>query len=361
MFDVSKIQTKLYGVVGFRQPLDPDFAILDAANQVSRSGEFVTENPYCKINYLKDNQDFIGISDADFNEKLKEMQQASIISVCHQVFIKPDYIDRQVLYPYPQNRVDTDTLPNGLITHKFQLDLTKNVAFEITRILLDFDGSGDLELRLFNTAQDAPIFSETITIAPGETHKAVDLNWIVDNTGDTYKGDFYLGYRNNTGAFGTLKPFERNYENSDIKSNITHFHVIEYFFPNHTTDTLPDLDDETSYDESSGLNPDITVYDDFTDWVTQGERLFARAILLDLQIKCIEMYLASLRSNANERDSKRMIQLLIATIEGTTDEAVVKITGLRPQLSRSISQIRKQVKKLQDGMTPQRVMVGTLE
>ena len=91
--------------------------------------------------------------------------------------------------------------------------------------------------------------------------------------------------------------------------------VEDYIFEGHTTDTLPNLDDEDSIDEATGLNPDFTVYEDFTDLITQNERLFARAINLDLQIKCMEMYLASLRSNLNERESKKQVQLLIAQID----------------------------------------------
>ena len=142
MFDVTKIQANLYGVVGFRQPLNPDYAIIDAANLTSRSGEFVTENPFCKIEFLKDNQDYSRLSDAEFNTKLKEMQEASISSICHKVFQKSDYIDRQVLYPYTQNRVNTEALPSGFICHKLRIDIKKNVAFKISRIFLDFDGAG---------------------------------------------------------------------------------------------------------------------------------------------------------------------------------------------------------------------------
>jgi len=278
-----------------------------------------------------------------------------------QVFDKPDYIDRQVLYPWPQNRVNTESIPSGFVCHKIKVDMTKNVAFEISRILLNFDGDGDLELRLFNTFKDAPIESTTITINPGETHKEVELNWVVDNSDDYYKGDFYLGYRNNTAGFNTLAPFKRDYENSDIKANITHLYIEDFIFNGHTTDTLPDLDLEDSIDEATGLNPDITVYDDFTDLITQNERLFARAIKFDMQIKFMEMYLASLRSNLNERESKKQLLLVVAQIEGTNaTESSLKVTGVRPQLSRAITAIKKEITKLQDGYLTNRITVDTL-
>ncbi len=360
MFDVSKIQANLYGVVGWRQPFNPTFAIVDAANLISRSSEFVTNNPYCKIEYLYDNQDFSGLSDAQFNTVLRQMQEDSIANICHRIFNKTDYIDRQVLFPYAQNRIETETLQAGLVTFKILVATKKNVAFEITRILLDFEGAGDIKIMLFNTSQSAPLFDTTVTIT--STHQVVEVNWKVDNSGDTYKGEYYLGYRTNAAAFGTLKPFKRDYENSDILANITHLLIEEMEFIGHATDTLPDLDDEESMDEAIGLNPDITVYDDFTDLITQNEQLLARVIVLDLQIKCIEVYLASLRDNINHSKTQLQIARLIQEVEGVNETtSSVKITGLKPELSRAITAVQKEINKLSKGYQGGRIAVVTMQ
>lgn len=359
MFNVSKIRADLYGVVGFRQPFNPAFAKIDAANQVSRSGYFVTDNPYAKVEYIFDTLDFKDITDVDFNVFLKQMQEESISNVCGRVFNNSDYIDRQVLYPHAQNRILTDTLEGGLISHKIRVDIEKNVAFEITRVLLDFEGSGDIKLMLFNTSQDAPIFSKVITIA-ASTHQVEKLNWKVDNSGDTYKGEYYLGYLSNAAAMGTLKPFKRDYENSDIESNITHLCLEKFQFVGHTTETLPDLTTEEGLDVSTGLNPDITVYDDFTDMITQNGVLFGLAINLDLQINVLSQYLASLRSSKNERHAERSTLRILQEIEGQNGDGLVKITGLRPQLNRAISRIAKEIEKLQKGYFGGQIMVDTL-
>lgn len=359
MFNVSKIQADLYGVVGFRQPLNPVYAIIDANNQVSRSGEFVTNNPYCKVEYLYDNQDYASLSDAEFNTALENMQKDSISMVAHSVFNQADYIDRQVLFPYAQNRVNTETLNSGLVCHKIIVSAKKNVAFEITRVLLDFEGAGDIKIMLFNTSQDTPLFSQTVTI--NSTHQVEELNWVVDNSGDTYKGEYYLGYLTNTGTIGTLKPFKRDYENSDIQSIVTYLDINRYEFKGHTTETLPDLTTEDSSDQSFGLNLDITVFEDFTDLIKQNESLFAYAINLDLQIKCIELYMASLRSNLNERESSRTLLRMIQVIEGANEaESSVKVTGLRPQLSRAITRIKKEIDKVRRGYLGGRIKVDTL-
>lgn len=359
-FNVTKIQTGLYGIVGWRQSLNPDYPTIDADNLASRSGEFVTNNPHCKIEFLSDSQDYIETDDAQFNTVLKQMQEDSIANVCHRIFNKADYIDRQVLYTYAQNKIETETIPAGFICFKIRVDPKKNVAFEIKRILLDFEGAGDINIQLYNTSQSAPLFEQIVTIA--STNQVVNLAWKVDNSGDTYKGEYYLGYRNNTAGIGTVRPFKRDYENSDIKSNITHLDIQNFQFVGHAVDTLPDLEDEEAIDEAVGLNPDITVYDDFTDLIIRNETLLSHAINLDLQIKCFEVYMASLRSNVNQRIGNLNMATMIQLVEGVNNtETSLKITGLRPELSRAINQIKEEINKLQDGYFSGRISVGTLE
>ena len=358
MFNVTNIRANFYGVVGFRQPLNPEFAILDAANQISRSGYLVTDNPFVKIESIIANVDYKDLSDAEFNTILKNMQEESITNVCGKVFSGTDYIDRQVLYPFAQNKVNTETLAQGLITHKIGVSIKKNIAFEISRILLDFEGAGDIELMLFNTSDEDPIFTKTITIA--STHQEEVLNWKVDNSGDTYKGEYYLGYRTNAAAIGTLKPYKRDYEQSNVVSNITYLNIEKQMFVGHATNKLPDLTTEESYDEASGLNPDITVYEDYTDLIKQNEMLFARAINLDLQISCLGQYQASLRSNKDQRNADRVSVRVTQEIEGQSGDGLVTITGLRPQLIRSISKIAEEIDRIKKGYFGDRAKIDTM-
>ena len=359
MFNASIIKTNLYGVVGFRQPFNPNYAILDADNSASSRDQWVTENPHCKVEYLYDNQDYAGISDSDFNLALKRMQEDAIVNVCNRVFNKPDYIDKQVLYKNPQNRVNTETMPDGFVCFKIEVDSKKNVAFSIERILLDFEGTGDIKLLLFNTSQDTPLFEETVTIT--STHQVVKLGWKVDNSGNTYKGDYYLGYLTNTGTIGTLKPFKRDYEASDIMSSISELYIDRYYFKDHSTETLPDLTKEDSIDQALGLNPDIVVYEDFTELIIHNKFLFATAIKMYLQIKCMEVIMASSRSNLNERESNRQMAVLLEQIEGSNDSVSVrKVTGLSPTLGGEIQRVRQELQKIREGYFGERAMIDTL-
>lgn len=356
MYNVSKIRTALYGLVGFRQPFNPSYQKLDANNQISRSGYYVTDNPFCKLEHIYDSQDYSGISDANFNLLLKRKQEESITSICSAVFNEPDFIDRQVLYKNAINKVNTVTLPNGFVGYRIQVDCEKNIAFCIKRVLLDFDGTGDIDLLLFNTSIQTPIKTKNISIT-GTSQEEV-LNWEVDNTEGYYKGDFYLGYINNA---LTVTPFKRDYELSNILSIVTHLCIQPIYINGHTTATLWDLQTEDGLSEYCGVNPDITVYEDYTDLIINNEKLFSLPINLDLQISCISESLASLRSNRNERNGELRTIRMTQEIEGQTGEGVVKVTGLRPQLYRAINMVKSEVKKLQRGYFGDGIFTDTLD
>lgn len=355
MVDVKAIESRLYQVVGFQQPGNPDYAIIDTDNQASRSGYFATDNPFVKVEYLKDNSDFSDETDEQFNEHLKRLQQSSIANVANLVFNEVDYIDRNLLYRFASNKTTPLDLPVGFVGYRIEVEDKKNIAFKITRCLLEFDGAGDIELLLFNTAVKEPIQSETVTIA--ESQQQVELNWVINNNGDYYKGDYYLGYIND----GLLvKPFERNYNNANIRSIYSYLCITPIAVTNHVVRELWDLENYDGLYDYTGVNPDITVYEDYTDLMIQNEHLFAQAINMDLQIHCMSTYLASLRSNRNERKSDEKTLQIMIQLNGNDQEGMVKVVGLKTQLARSISHIKKEIKKLKEGYFGGRIFTETL-
>jgi hypothetical protein len=354
MFNRSKIDT-LYGIVGFRQPDNPEYQILDANNLTSRSSRYVNDNPYCKVEIFKENQDYATISDAEFNEKLKELQEASISSVCDSVFNESDYIDRNLLYRFAQNKVNTETLPNGFIGYKISVSDKKSVAFCIKRVLLDFAGTGNVDILLFNSAKKDYVFKQTVNIT--SDHQEVQLDWVLNDTDSIYKGEYYIGY-NTTGL--TVQPYKRDYNNSNVKSCLTHLEIEDIIVNGHNSETLFDLTSPSGNSQATGLNFDITVYDDYTDLILNNEKLFAYAILLETQIRMISVNLASIRSNATQRQSQEMTIRMIQEIEGQEGDGVVRVVGLRPRLYSKIKSIRDEIKKLKEGYFGGRIMTDTL-
>ena len=357
MFVKTTLENDVYGIVGLRQPNNPAYAVLDADNIASTSGYFVTDLPLVKVEFFKDSQDYDAISDAAFNTLLADIQKSAITSVCNLVFNTEDFIDRNLFYKNANNNVDAEVLDDGFVGFRLELANKKNIAFEITRVVLDFQSQfSDITLYLFNTGDPNPIQTKVITIS--EQHQVEELGWVVDNTGDTYKGDFYIGY-NKDGS--SPIPFKRDYQNANVLSTISDVHIFPTQVKGHATGVLFDLDDEDGLSENIGVNPDILIYNDYTDFIIQNKRLFATAIYLQMGIFLINETISSLRSNRNQRIGDDVIVRMIQTLDGVDAESgKLKIVGLKSQLTGEIKQLKREVQKLILGYEGGRLQVETL-
>ena len=342
MYNVSTIQTALNGLVGFQNPINPTFAIVNTANETATSGRYFTDSPFVKIEVLKSIQDYKDANDADFNEFLSRVKNKSITSVIDKVFDKPDFIDRQVLYKNENNKVNTDSLPDGFVGYEIYVSNQKNYCFEIKRDLLEFEGTGDVTILLYNSAKREPIQSKTVSVT--SRFQEVELNWKIDNT-DVYKGRYFYGYQTN-GV--TILPIRREYETADIMSKITGLYIdnIQVVYTP-TTNEIFDLHDVDGSSETWGMNPDIIVYEDYTDFITQNARLFSRAIQLQGQIFCLSEYLSTLRVNRTEMQAEQMLNRVVLELEGQDD--VIKKKGLKSELIGEIAKLSKEVYRLQQG------------
>lgn len=344
MFDVNKIQAGLVGLVGIRQPADPAYAFLDAANTASSSGLYLDDVSNFKIQFYKDTQDFKDATNVDLNADLLNIQKAAIVSVCQQVFGNDGYIDRNFVYTEATNRVDVETtIQNGFVGFRIIPDAEKDVAFKITRVRLEFQGTGDVKLVLFNSNLNDPIHEQTITIA--STSQLETLDWVADMTQGDYKGEYFFGYEYD----GTLVPFKRNYQFSNSRNYIKNLCIEPYKSIGSDDVTMFDIDHALFMSENTGLNPDITVYNDYTDLILENKHLFAKALQLQYAILVMQRYIATTRSNANERISKEVILRTIETIEGSTRVSPIRVTGLNKYLGDELDMLRKAVEDLKKG------------
>lgn len=356
MIQVSKIQNALLGIVGFNQPYNPIYAIVDAENLLSESGYFVTDNPYAKIEYIKDNQDFSKITDEDFNLLLKDLKRRSISNVCNQVFSDYDFIDRSLLFKNASNKIDTELLPNGFVGYRVRVTSNKNIAFKVNRVLLDFEGTGTIKLLVFNSSKKEPIYTQDVNITTD--HQELALNWVLDNSSDTYKGEYYIGYLTDS---ITVSPYKREYNNANILNSPTDLCIDRIKVVSHNTETLFNLQNIDGLSEDSGLNFDISVYEDFTDFIINNKMLFSRAIQLDCIISCIQLYISSLRNNANQTQSNLLYQKIMMELEGTDSDSPIKVKGLKRQLLGEITSIKAEISKMQKGFVKQGlIMQSTL-
>lgn len=342
MIDVQAIHSGVVGLVGIRQPYTPAYAIFDSNSLQSDSGLYVDDIPFVKGEFFVDVVCPNGVSDPDKNEIFRNMLGSAATTVVSRIFSDVDFIDRQVMFSKANNLQNLQTdLTNGFVGYKLKLGTKKNVAFRINRLFLEVEGSGNLELMLFNTNNPTAIETETVAITSGTKTYEVPLNWTANNTG-FYKGDWYIGYNFD----GTITPYERDYEDADEKNRITGLEYDRVFFKNHSTTNLFDLDDEAYLgSQSNGINCDITVYEDYTNLVLTNKNLFARAIQMQFAVLMFQEFISSIRSNSNERYSNDMRRTILAALNGTRGDGV-KEEGLKNTLTTELVNLKREVGKL---------------
>ena len=348
MFSKRQIADKLYGIVGLRQPYNSEFAILDSFNSSSRSGYYSNDNPFAKVEFLLDNLDYPEATDAQKNKFIKDLQISAITDVCNLVFDEQDFIDRQYIFNNTINKVDLENTYNGFCGFEILMDIEKNVSFEIPRIVLNFSGVGTIRLGLFNSAVTEPLFTKDVTIS--SDFQIEDLGWYVNGATKEYQGRYYIGYIRDSSTVPV--PFKRNYYNSVIISAIKFMQIRPVHLIPTTMDdmVLGDLRHIQYVFERHGINPDINVFYDFTDLICRQERLFAKAIDLAFQMKIINTYLVSTRSNRNERISAELMNKAIAEIDGITPvPGGIKKIGIKRGLNDEVDSLKVQIKKLKNG------------
>jgi len=357
MINATKIKSKLMGLVGFRQPFNPALPTLTAANLESRSGLIINDNPLVKIDFLKNTEDYISLSDADFNTQLENKQKDSIISVCNSVFSKQSFIEQSLVYRHSLNKINTETLPNGFVGYKIELEDTNDIAINIKRVLMEFSGSGNVDILLYNSSNKTVLKTKTVSIT--SDFQEVILDWTLDNTDGYFQGEYFIGYIS-TGL--AVAPYKRYYEESIVISGFANLEIHPITVSGFSGGNLFDLTAINYTSISTGMNFDLAVYKDYSNIIIQNENLFARAILLDVQINCLSQYLASMVSNKDQRRAEQMTVRLIQEIEGQQGgNGFVKITGLRSKLMRSIDEIREEIEKLTTDFLGKRIYSDTLE
>jgi len=146
-------------------------------------------------------------------------------------------------------------------------------------------------------------------------------------------------------------------------SNFKELCIEKIFVNGHASNELFDLTLIDGLSQDTGLNLDMSVYDDYTDFILNNKMLFAKAISLEFTIRCLQMYVSSIRSNSNERKSQELYQKIMIEIEGTKgSDSLISVTGLREQVLGEVSQLKQEVKKLKTGFLKSRqILTYTLQ
>lgn len=332
MIRTDKIQTGLFGGVGFRNPTLTGYNIVDSTNQESSSGLYFQDgSELVTIKNIKDTQENADISDSDFNTLLTNMQKSVVLDVCNKVINgQSDFISSVNVLPFEKSFDATIEHKSKFVGFEIEPSLG-NIACKIPYVELSFNEEVTFNLYLYNSnLPKSPVQTKSVTTTAGES-KIVDLGWIIADDA-TYKGGtFYLGYFDDD--LGTAKAYKKDHDSSNVMINAPYFKIWPLTLG--YTGTTIDIENENSSSLTFGLNFGMDVYNDYTELIIRNKSLFWNAIQLQMHEKVLSKIKYSTRTNATERVSVGKIDF---ELFGNREAGIL---GVSKKLENAISTLRK--------------------
>lgn len=326
----------MFGGVGFRNPTLSDYAIVDESNVGSTSGLYFNDaSNFCTIQNIKDCQEDKDITDEEFNTYLTNLHKSAIDDVCRQVVAgKSDLVQSVNLYPY--EKLFSSTLTPGDRFVALEIDLIRwpNIIAKIDFLELCFDGDITLNLFLYNSNLNDPIKTKECDCTGGQSTIIPLSDWfIADDT--TYKGGkFYIGYFESD--LGTVKPYAKEWEDSNEKVNTRYFTVSPVSFT--LTNSEWDVSTREYDSDTFGMNIGVNIYNDYTELLIRNKELIFPAIQYAMVAKILDLIRTTGRSNKTQRFAKEMIEQVEFEIYGNKG---LGIDGVNGKLNQTVENIRK--------------------
>lgn len=335
MYDISTIKTNLSGVVGWRQPLETEFAILDAPNLVSSSDLIFQDfHSLVTVEHLK-NTVPESLSDADFNTFISDMQRGAVAKVVQSVFQKKKPQTKALLDKlrlFDQANIMDDPIANSGLWVGYEINLNKNnnLKVVIDAIGSEFDGiKAGLTIYLFHSSQKTAIktFSLDIIADNSKWDDLTDFNLdYLTYTGGTY----YIGYKQDD--LGAVQALNRGWDLSDQQNKSKYFTVRPIRIENYTGIELFDIDDIDVTSETHGLNFEFTATIDLTNLISDQKQIFANLIGMQMAADVLEKIYNSTRTNAIKKETR---DLALFELKGTDEN---RKTGLLFKLEKAIEE-----------------------
>ena len=335
MIRYDKIKASLFGGVGWRQSTLTGYDIVDSENLQSDSGLlFQDAHPYVTIKNIKDAQENVAITDAEFNSYLKSIQEASIVNACNSITNgKSDFIQSVNLYPYEKSFKNAIDGRGKFVGFIFEQRTTLGMIAKVPWIELSFNEDVTFDIHLFNSNLKDPIQTKSVTASAFES-TIVDLNWFIADDVTHKGGNFYIGYFEDD--LGTAKALEKDFDLSNFQISTKCYYVRPVSLDADTS--VIDVTTLLNESDTFGLNIGVEIYSDYTELIIRNKNLFWNAICFQVAEKVLNTLLVSTRSNRTQRMNSIDANQIMFALYG---DDVNGIKGVESKLKMAISDIKK--------------------
>jgi len=342
MYNVQQILPVLLPRIGFRQPTLEGYAILDADNQVSKSGRyFDAVHPQVTIQNIKDAVNIDNkIPDADFNTYLKNLKQDAILDVLSMLFNdQVDVVEQGLEYVAGTQAPQLILNQAGrFVGRQITVAPDYGLAVNIDSISLHFDGAATFNLYLYNSVNLDPVKTLEVTTEANNQTVVIPEDWVLNfTTGARKGGQFYIGYFQSD--LGPVKAYDDQgaiwgcphcYDSRSIDAPIV---TGRDFVAGNLG-----LSSRTY-----GLGLEISVVRDYTQEIIKQSRVFDDAVGLQLAIKVVSGLMHNTRSNFVERVGENGAELTNRDLNQERASNEIPLSpGLKSKYNQAIKKLKEQ-------------------
>lgn len=337
MYDLTTLKQAtpdgLFGIVGWRQPLDSENAILNAANLVSETDRlFQAAHPLVTIKNLRQCvTETTGLDPSDFNQWLTDFTKDSLAKMVDRVFQKKkpqvkNILDKKWLYDLRNTKVDTlENTTDRLVGFEFNPAKNNNIKVIIDKLGSEFDSIvGPFNVKLWHSSKKSvPIAIFALTTQAFDSKFDSLTDFIMTYINDYVGGTYYITYEQND--LGPTLALNRNFENNERRNKIKHLQIRPFFVDDYSGSELFNIRDIVYTDDSYGLNFEITVKPDLTNFLIEKRELFARMYFYQVGIDVVNKLRFS--TGRNNDSEKKTTTLSLIDIEGTDERPEIGLQG----------------------------------
>lgn len=353
------IQDKLLHLIGWEQDYSaPDIALDESLTESESGLYFQGAHPLLTLQNLS----CIAPTSASFSEWLESKTKASILKAisrfCNEKMasgISKALLESKTLFDGTGRIADTIKNKNNLVGFEIVPIRAAGIITKINKIGLQFTEPGKYTLYLMHSSSEEPI-------------KVIELEKTKKNSFEWFSiPDLYLPYSGNTDAGGS---WYLCYYQSELPENSKaiqksldwskgpcsscsrrealawqawskYLEIHPFYVNEELTSELNELWDiennQYTYDTNYGLNLEISVLCDITDFIVEQKHLFQDVILKQVAVDMLREFVY----NANVRTNRHSINAARADIlyELDGDSASLKKSGLNYQLDMAFKAI----------------------
>ena len=367
MIRANEIQEKLLHLIGWRQNDSGSDVVISEGLTKSESGLYFQQiHPLLTLDNLACiAPDFRNNPEASFSTWLENKTKASIVKAISRFCTEKmadktlkNLCENKTLFDNTGRISDTVTNRNNLVGFEIIPIRSKGVTTKINKVGLHFTQPGLYTLYLMHSSVDKPIKTFTLEkkTKSFEWFEVEDCFMPYESASNDAGGSWYLCYRQSElpeGSQAIKKDKDwskgpcqacsrREYMSWEAWSKYIEVHPF-----NIKEDTAEDLDGSVilwdisrnnyTYDNNYGLNLDISVYCDLTDFIVSKRELFTDVIAKQVAIDMLRefAYNPNVRTNRHSINASRMD--ILYEIDG--DSSSMKKAGLSYQLDQAFKAI----------------------